>query len=243
MTKTGQLYGVGLGPGDPDLITLKALKAIETSHIIAYHQAPGKISNALTIAQQFLRPDHRLLPLIYPLTTENVTRDTYDFALNNFYQNMTEKLAALLDAGNKISVLVAGDPLLYSSFMYIYDRLGTDYDTTIIPGVTSIAGAAAALKLPLCYRDQNLTILSAVQEEDTLKNQLLQGDAFAIIKLGRNFSKIRRLLQQTNLAGRAHYIERATMERQKIVPLDAVNDDEVPYFSMILVGGKCEGQS
>jgi len=240
MVKPGTLYGVGLGPGDPELITLKALRVIEACDVIAYHQARGKPSNALNIVKQYLRPHQQHLPLVYPLTTEKVSPADYDAALAHFYRTIAAQIAALLDDGKKVSVITAGDPLLYSSFMHIHDRLGSRYETSIIPGVTSISGAAAALKQPLCYHNQNFGILSALEGEKTLTQKMLQADAFAIIKLGCHFAKIRRILYETGLAARAHYIERATMPKQKIIPLDAVKSEDVPYFSIIIVAGKRE---
>jgi len=242
MVKSGILYGVGLGPGDPELITLKALRVIESCDVIAYHQARGKPSNALNIVKQYLRPHQQHLPLIYPLTTENVSAQEYEKALAHFYRTIAAQIACLLDDGKRVSVMTAGDPMLYSSFMHIYDRLHNRYETIIIPGVTSISGAAAALGCPLCYHNQNFTILSALEDEATLTQKMLQADAFAIIKLGRNFAKIRRILHEIGLAKRAHYIERATMLRQKIIALDDVKSEEAPYFSMIIVAGKREGQ-
>lgn len=239
MAKLGKLYGVGVGPGDPELITLKGLKAIKAADIIVYHQAAGKKSNALSIAECWLEDRQIHLPLIYPVTTETLADgEDYETLLGHFYNEITANIAQHLDSGKTITVLAEGDPLFYSSFMYIYDRLADIYETQIIPGITSISGAASALGVPLCYRNQSFSVLSGVLSKEALKARLSSGDAFAIMKLGRNLDKVRDALDETGLHSHALYIERATMATERTMPLSEVSSEHSPYFSLILVPGE-----
>lgn len=237
--KKGKIYGVGVGPGDPELITIKGLKAIESADIIAFHQAANKKSNALTIAECWIKDSQSLLPLIYPITTQTPPdKLSYDDILSKFYDDITLELASHLEQGKTITVLAEGDPLFYSSFMYIHDRLADRFHTTIIPGVTSISGASAALATPLCYRNETFTVLSAVLDEATLKQKLAEKSAFAIMKLGRNIDKIINILKELQLFDKALYIERASMKDEKICSLSEVDSSCTPYFSLILIPGK-----
>lgn len=238
MHNRGKLYGIGVGPGDPELITVKALKALEGADIIAFHQAKGKKSNALTIAECWLKDHQQRLPLIYPVTTEILQPDEdYECILADFYKKITQELRQYLDAGKTVAVLAEGDPFFYSSFMYIYDRMSNHYDTEVIPGITSISGAAAALGAPLCYRNQTFTVLSGVLDQAALEKRLAMGEAFAIMKLGRNLDKVRAAIRRAGLLDRALYIERATMARQHIMPLYEATAESSPYFSLVVIPG------
>lgn len=238
-TTTAKLIGVGVGPGDPELITVKGMKAIQSADVVVYHETEKHNSNALNIARCFINKNAVLQPLTYPVTTETNSRsDGYKEALNRFYNNAQQLIESFLKNGNTVVVLAEGDPLFYSSFMYIYDRLGKNYPTEIIPGISSIFGAAAVLQTPLCYRNQSFTVLSGVLDKQLLIEKLKNGDAFAILKVGRNLDKIRDALEVCGLSERALYIERATMEEQKIIPLKNVDGQQSPYFSLILIPGK-----
>lgn len=235
----GKIYGVGVGPGDPELITIKGLKAIEEADIIAFHQARDKKSNAFKIAECWIKQHQILLPLIYPITTEILPKYlNYDDILSQFYQDIIKKLETHLIQGKTIAVLAEGDPLFYSSFMYIHDRLAAKFKTIIIPGITSISGASAALAAPLCYRNETFSVLSAVLSENELQEKLSQKGAFAIMKLGRNIDKVIKVLKQTQLFDKALYIERATMADEKIISLSQVDSKNSPYFSLILIPGQ-----
>jgi len=238
MAKKGKLYGVGLGPGDPELLTLKGLKAIEGADVIAYHQTKDRQSRALQMARAFMRDDQVKLPLVYPLTRELPPRTpAYQTAMAEFYDQITGKMAIYLNQGCQVSVIVAGDPLLYSSFLPIYQRLGKQYEIEIIPGIISATAAAARAGLPLCQGNENFTIISALLPEDELLEQLRLNATFAILKLSpRNFAKVRQCLYACGKAEQAVYIEAATLPNEKILALDEVETDNVPYFSLILVG-------
>lgn len=236
--KTVQLYGVGVGPGDPELITVKGMKAIQSADVIAYHETKKRNSNALKIAKQWIPDNAELAPITYPITTEKDSfSDGYNNILNDFYNQTAEYISSFLKVGKRVVVLAEGDPLFFSSFMYIYDKLGKDYATEIIPGISSIFASAAIFQTPICYRNQTLTVLSGVSSESELTRKLADGDAFAIMKLGRNLGKVRKILKNLGMVERALYIERATMENQKIVSLPEVDEDSSPYFSLILIPG------
>lgn len=238
MKPTGKLFGIGVGPGDPELITLKGLKMLEAADVIAFHQAKGKKSNALVIAECWLNASQQLLPMIYPVTTETLPpSEDYELLLAGFYEKTEQMLRQHLDAGRTVAVLAEGDPLFYSSFMYIYNRLADSYETTVIPGVTSVSAAAAVLGVPLCYRNQIFTVLSGTLDKKTLESSLRTGQAFAILKVGRNLDKIYEAIRAAGLLERALYIERATMADQQIKPLCEAKAANSPYFSLILIPG------
>ncbi|CAN7282079.1 precorrin-2 C(20)-methyltransferase [Brucella sp. NBRC 12952] len=238
MALKGKLYGLGVGPGDPELITLKALRLLKSAPVVAYHAAKGKKGNALTIVETYLSSEQTLVPLIYPVTTEKLPAHMdYEQIVSDFYAEITTTIACHLDAGRDVAVIAEGDPFFYGSFMYIHDRLAEKYETEVVPGVCSVLGAAAVLGAPLVYRNQTLSILSGVMSAEELKTRLAATEAAAIMKLGKNLDKVRGVLTELGLMDRALYIERATMQNQRIAPLTEVSGSDCPYFSIILVPG------
>lgn len=235
----GRLYGLGVGPGDPELITLKALRLLQATPVVAYHAAKGKKGNALTIVERYLNEKQLLVPLIYPVTTEILPAHmNYETIVSDFYGEITGLLREYLDAGTDVAVIAEGDPFFYGSFMYIHDRLAGEYETEVVPGVCSILGGAAVLGAPLVYRNQTLTVLSGVLPADDLRARLATTEAAAIMKLGKNLAKVRDVIRELGLMDRALYVERATMDAQRIVPLIDVDPEASPYFSLILVPGE-----
>jgi precorrin-2/cobalt-factor-2 C20-methyltransferase len=238
MDKIGRLFGLGVGPGDPELLTVKALRILRAAPVVAYLSAKAKKSNALSIVESYLDPRQTMMPLIYPVTTEKLEPPhCYETIIADFYDEAANEIARHLDAGTDVAVLCEGDPFFYGSFMYLHDRLSRRYPTDVVPGVCSIVASSAALAAPLVYRNQTLTVLSGVSPEEDLEARLAQADAAAIMKLGSNFEKVRRVLVKLGLADRALYVERATMAAQRIVPFAEIDPATVPYFSMILVPG------
>lgn len=236
--RTGRLWGVGVGPGDPELITVKALRVVRAADVVAYHEARPGSSNARAIVAGELSARQVELPLTYPVTTGTTTHEGgYEAALREFYDRSAERIAAHLDAGRDVAVLCEGDPFFYGSYMYLHDRLSHRYPTEVIAGVCSVTAGAARLGVPLVRRDAELTILPATLPETVLAERLGGGGAYAIMKLGRNFTKVRAALHRAGVAGRARYIERATMAEERIVALDGVDPAAVPYFGLILVPG------
>ncbi len=235
----GCLYGLGVGPGDPELLTLKALRRLKAAPVVAYFVARGKKGNAFGIVEAHLEAHQTRLPLVYPVTTEALAPPLcYERVIADFYDTAALAVAGHLDAGRDVAVICEGDPFFYGSYMYLHDRLARRYDTEVVPGVCSMLGSAAVLGAPLVYRNQSLSVLSGVLPEEELEHRLAQAEAAVVMKLGRNFAKVRRVLDRLGLAGRALYVERATMTNQRIVELDRVDPMASPYFSMIVIPGE-----
>lgn len=239
MSAPGRLYGVGVGPGDPELLTLKALRLLQAAPVVAYFVAKGKKGNAFGIVEGHLLAAQQRLPLVYPVTTEVLPAPLcYETVIAGFYDEAAAAVAVHLDAGRDVAVICEGDPLFYGSYMYLHDRLASRYDTEVVPGVCAMLGGAAVLGAPLVYRNQSLSVLSGVLPEDILRQRLADADAAVIMKLGRHFAKVKRVLETLGLAQRALYVERATMAAQRIVPLDEVDPLASPYFSLLIVPGQ-----
>jgi precorrin-2/cobalt-factor-2 C20-methyltransferase len=239
VVRPGRLLGLGVGPGDPELITVKALRLLREAPVVAYLVAKGKKGNAYSIVEAHFREEQTILPLVYPVTTEHLPPPlSYEAIIAEFYDEAARTLAVHLDDGRDVAVICEGDPFFYGSFMYLHDRLAGRYPTEVVPGVCSVVACAAALGAPLTYRNQSLVVLSGVLPEEELAARLAETDAAAVMKLGRNFEKVRRVLERLGLAERALYIERATMADQRSLPLAEVTPESSPYFSMILVPGQ-----
>ncbi|WP_067179630.1 precorrin-2 C(20)-methyltransferase [Microtetraspora niveoalba] len=232
----GRLYGVGLGPGDPELVTVKAARLLGAADVIAYHSARHGRSIARSVALPYLRGDQIEEALIYPVTTETTDHPGgYQGALDDFYVECAARLAAHLDAGRDVVVLCEGDPLFYGSYMHMHKRLAHRYATEVVPGVTSVSGAAAVLGRPLVERDETLTVLPGTLPAGVLAERLAAADSAAVLKLGRTFEKVRTALAEAGRLDDAWYVERATTEKQRVEPLADVDPATVPYFSLALL--------
>lgn len=227
-TASGTLYGLGIGPGDPDLITLKALKILQSVPVVAYPAPDTGPSLARSIAAPHI-PDG-LTEII--IRTPMVPGDDPNHKIYDHYAaEISQKLAEGLD----VAVLCEGDPFFYGSFMYLFGRLSADFKTVVVPGVTSVSASAAAAGLPLVSRKDMMTILPGPLDDQALEERLAQGGTFVIMKVGRHLKKIKETLARLSLLDRACYIERVTTDNQKISPLAALDAETAPYFSMILV--------
>lgn len=236
---SGRLYGLGVGPGDPELITVKALRLLKAAPVVAYFVAKGKKGNAFGIIEAHLGDAQTRLPLVYPVTTEALEPPLcYETIISAFYDESALAIADHLEAGRDVAVICEGDPFFYGSYMYLHDRLAARFHAHVVPGVCSMLGGVAVLGAPLVYRNQSLAVLSGVLPEDELRRRLEAADAAVVMKLGRNFEKVRRVLVELGLAERALYVERATMANQRIVPLDEVDPMASPYFSLLVVPGE-----
>ena len=221
------LYGVGVGTGNPELITLKALRILQSVPVIAYPASEEGNSFARSIVAEFLQGDRIEVPIVLPFKLEKSAQPFYDKA--------AEQLAEHLNNGKDVAVLCEGDPFFYGSFMYIFNRLSPKYATEIIPGISSVMASAATIGVPLTYRNDVFMVLSGILSGEVLREKLQVADAAVIIKLGRNFSKVKQVLQELGLVERAKYIENATMENQSILSVDEVEAKTVPYFSLIVI--------
>jgi precorrin-2 C20-methyltransferase / precorrin-3B C17-methyltransferase len=232
----GKLYGVGVGPGDPELITVKAVRLIESADVVAYHAARHGRSNARAIAATHLRDEQIEEALIYPVTTETTDHPGgYQGAIDDFYAESAARLAAHLDAGRDVVVLAEGDPFFYGSYMHMHKRLADRYETVVVPGVTSVSAASAALGRPLMERDEVLTILPGTLPAGELAAHLASTESAAIMKLGRTFPNVRDALERAGRLGDAWYVERATTTGERTARLADVDASSVPYFSLALL--------
>ena len=236
--RIGRLYGVGIGPGDPELLTVKATRVIAESPVVAFFAKAGRRGNARGIVDRWLKPSHVELPLYYPMTTESHFDDPpYREALAKFYAESAAAITAHLEAGRDVALLSEGDPLFYGSFMHLFVRLRERFAVTIVPGVSSICGAWGAAETAMTWGDDSLVVLPATLPLDELTRRLALADAAVIMKIGRNFPRARQALAKAGMAERAIYVERATMEGERVMPLRDKSDEAAPYFSMILVPG------
>lgn len=234
--RSGRLYGVGVGPGDPELITLKARRAIEEADVIAYAVKRGNAGVARQTAEPYLCERHVQLPLIYPVTVERTDHlGGYEGALREFYDVSAQLLAQHLDAGRDVAVLCEGDPFFYGSYMYLHERLAERYRTEVIPGVTSFSAAAAAAGTPLAKRDDVLTVIPGTLGCEALAARLRDADAAVVLKLGRTFEHVRTAARRAGVQARALYVERASSTRERLAPLETVRSERVPYMSLLLV--------
>lgn len=225
---TGTLFGLGIGPGDPELITVKALRLLRAAPVLAYPAPETGESLARAIAADLLPGGQIEVAIRMPMVSAR-------FPAQEVYDRAAVELGDHLAAGRDVAALCEGDPFFYGSFMYLFARMAENYPVEVVPGVSSLTGCAAALGAPLAARNDVLTVVPAPLAEAVLKARLAAGDATAIIKVGRHFEKVRRVLEELGLSEQARYIEHATMASQRILPLDSVAPESVPYFSMILL--------
>lgn len=234
----GRFYGVGVGPGDPELMTLKAARLIEAADVIAYHAGRGKESNARRIAAGLFGSGVVEEQLTYPVTTGSTDHPGgYTGVMAEFYEESAARLAAHLDAGRTVVLLSEGDPLFYGSYMYMHDRLAADYETEVVPGVPAFLAATAAAASPLVRQTDVLTVLPGTLPEAELARRLADTDAAVIMKLGRTFPAVRRALHAAGRLDDALYVERASMPQERWLPVAEVDEASVPYFSLIVVTG------
>lgn len=239
MAVQGKLWGVGIGPGDSELVTVKAARIIGDADVVAYHCARHGRSIARSVAEPYLRSGQVEEKLMYPVTTETTDHPGgYRGALDDFYTEAAEVLAQHLSAGRSVALLAEGDPLFYSSYMHMHKRLASRFETEIIPGVTSVSASAAATGLPLVEADETLTVLPGTLPKDELVRRLEDSDAVAIMKLGRTFPDVVAALEESGRINHAWYVERASTGAQKVLPIPDVDITSVPYFSMVVIPGR-----
>ncbi|MFC9659186.1 precorrin-3B C(17)-methyltransferase [Nocardia sp. NPDC127606] len=235
---TGKLWGIGLGPGDPELVTVKAARLIAEADVVAFHSAKHGRSISRAIAEPYLRAGQIEEHLVYPVTVETTDHPGgYQGAIDEFYEQAAARLATHLAAGRTVALLAAGDPLFYSSYMHMHRRLADRFDAEIVPGITSVSAASAALGTPLVEGEQVLTVLPGTMPVEELTERLRETDAAAIMKLGRTFPGVRRALADSGRLNDAYYVERASSTRQRVLAAADVDEADVPYFSITLVPG------
>jgi precorrin-2/cobalt-factor-2 C20-methyltransferase len=225
---SGKLYGVGVGPGDPELMTVKAWRLVSTAKVIAYLTANGTESTARSIAAPFLPDDVTEITIDMPMRVE---REPAQAA----YDEGSARIAEHLGRGEDVVMLCEGDPFFYGSFMYVFERLSQRFETVVVPGVTSVTACAVQLGQPLCERDDVLKVLPATLPVDRLREELLTCQSAAIIKVGRHFGKVKQVLSALDLITRATAVSKATHEDQTIRKVEDIAEDTLPYFTTIIV--------
>ncbi len=225
---TGRIYGLGVGPGDPELITVKALRLLRRAPVVAYPAPEDGPSFARAIVARWLVPVQIEIAIRVPMESAR-------FPAQAVYDRAAEDIAGHVAAGRDVAVLCQGDPFFYGSFMYLFGRLAARFPVEVVPGVASLAACAAAAHWPLAARNDALIVLPASLSDDELTRRLAAGEAAAIIKLGRHFVRVRDVLVRLGLVANARYVERASLASERVLALDAVDPADVPYFSMILL--------
>lgn len=223
----GKLYGVGLGPGDPGLITLKAARLIGAAQVVAYPALAGAESFARSIAAGLIAEGAHEIVIDVPMVVERGPAQAA-------YDKGADRIAEALEEGLDVVVLCEGDPFFYGSFMYLFARLSARFDVEVVPGVTSVSAASARAGLPLVARNERLTILPGPLPEDELRARIDRAESVAIMKVGRHLPKVRSVIAGLGLEAEAVYVERVGLPEERVCPL-AEAPDVAPYFSMILL--------
>jgi precorrin-2/cobalt-factor-2 C20-methyltransferase len=236
---TGTVYGVGLGPGNPDLMSVKADRLIRSARHVAFFRKAGRAGQARSIVGGMLSPDVVEFPMEYPVTTEIALDDPgYNGALAPFYAGCVAHLIRLVQAGEDVVVLCEGDPFFYGSFMHLHSRLQGVVPVEVLPATTGMSGAWTATGAPITWGDDVLTVLMATLPEAELVRRIADTDALVVMKIGRNMDKVRRALAAAGKLEAAWLVEYATMPKQRVARLVDVAAGETPYFAIVLVHGQ-----
>jgi precorrin-2/cobalt-factor-2 C20-methyltransferase len=236
--KFGTLFGVGLGPGDPELITLKAARVLSRAPVVAHFRKAGRSGHARTIATAHIRVDAIEAAFEYPVTTEiDFRADGYVSAIRDFYEHSAASIVSHLEDGRDVALLCEGDPFFYGSFLHMYDRIKPKHAVLVIPGITGMSGCWTAAQSPMTYGDDVMTVLPGTLEKDALAKHLKVSDAAVIMKVGHNIGKIKQALHDAGRFDDAIYVERGTMPGERVVRLSEIGECAVPYFSIVLLPG------
>ncbi|HEX3208758.1 MAG TPA: precorrin-2 C(20)-methyltransferase [Geminicoccaceae bacterium] len=230
---TGRLLGIGVGPGDPELMTLKAIRYLREAPVVAYVSANGRPSIARQIAATHLLGGQREINLALPMQRLPQLAEAA-------YNEGASRIGAELEQGRDVAVLCEGDPLFYGSFAQLLVRL-TAYAAEIVPGVVSFTAAAAAARQPLVAGSESFVVVPATAPLPQLRARLGHREAAAILKVGRHVDKVRQVLSELGLLERAIYVERASAGRERVLRLTDFDDDEAPYFALVLLPRSASG--
>ena len=235
----GTVYGLGLGPGDPDLMTVRADRLLRKAEHVAYFRKAGRKGQARQIVDRMIPEGAVEYPMEYPVTTEiPFTDPAYNQMLAAFYEDCTAHLRDLANGGRDVVVLCEGDPFFYGSFMHLYTRLKDDVPVEVVPAITGMSGAWTATGTPITWGDDVLTVLMGTLPEAELATRMAQTDALVVMKIGRNIDKVRRALLQAGRYDQAWLVEYASMPGQTVTRLAEASDKVTPYFSIIVVHGQ-----
>lgn len=235
----GTIWGVGLGPGDPDLMSVRADRLVRGGRHIAYFRKAGRAGRARAIVEGMLHRDAVEMPMEYPVTTEIALTDpAYNACLSAFYEDVSGKLRVLAQQGEDVVVLCEGDPFFYGSFMHLYTRLKKDVAVKVVPAITGMSAAWTATGVPVTWGDDVMTVLLGTMQEAELARRMGDADAIVVMKVGRNLSKIRAALARAGKLERAWLVECASMADERVVRLADASGQTVPYFSIVIVHGQ-----
>jgi precorrin-2/cobalt-factor-2 C20-methyltransferase len=239
MTQTGTIHGVGLGPGDPDLMSVRAHRLLTGAKHVAFFRKAGRKGQARQIVDGILPDGVIEFPMEYPVTTEIPLSDPrYNEMLSAFYEDVTQHLITLAQGGEDVVVLCEGDPFFYGSFMHLYARLRDVVPVQVVPAITGMSGAWTATEAPITWGDDVLTVLMGTLPQDTLSDYIARTDALVIMKIGTNFDKVIAALKSGGRFEDAWIVQYATMANQTVTKLSEMTDDVTPYFSIIVVHGQ-----
>ena len=234
----GKVFGVGLGPGDPELMSVRADRLLRNAKHVAYFRKAGRTGQARRILNGMLRADVTEIAMEYPVTTEvPLTDPRYNDILSAFYQDCVARLKAILDAGEDVVIVSEGDPFFYGSFMHLHARLTDRYQVEVVPAITGMSAAWSATCAPITWGDDVLSVLMATLPEDILVEHMRRADALVIMKIGRNIDTVRRALRRADRFDAAWLVEYAAMPQQNVQKLSEASDRVTPYFSIIVVHG------
>ncbi len=235
----GKIYGVGLGPGDPDLMSVRADRLLRNARHVAFFRKPGRSGQARQIVNGMIPEGAVEFPMEYPITTEIPLNDPrYNELLATFYEDCADHLKALSEKGEDVVVLCEGDPFFYGSFMHLYTRLRDIAPVEVVPAITGMSGAWTATGDPITWGDDILTVLAATLPEEVLAERMAKTDALVVMKIGRNIDKVKRALKTAGMYDRAWIVEYAQMPNQRVCKLSENCEGITPYFSIILVHGQ-----
>lgn len=239
MKKMGKIYGVGVGPGAVDLLSVRADKLVREAKYIAFFRKAGRAGHARQIASTLLSKDVTELAMDYPITTEIPLSDQrYSEVLSEFYKKYSNKIISLSQTGIDLVILCEGDPFFYGSFMHIYSRVKDKCPVEVVPAITGMSAAWTATDIPITWGDDILTVLMGTLDKTTLENQLQDTNAAIIMKIGRNLPKIKKALERTGRFYDAFIVEYAAMDKQTVQRLSDYNTENAPYFSIIILHGQ-----
>ncbi len=236
---SGVIYGVGLGPGDPDLMSVKADRLLRNAKHVAFFRKAGRAGRARKIVEGMLHADVVEFAMEYPVTTEIPLSDPrYNEVLSGFYAEVTAHLCRLASNGEEVVVLCEGDPFFYGSFMHLYERLKDTCDVQVVPAITGMSAAWTATGAPITWGDDVLSVVMGTLAEDALADAMERADALVVMKIGRNLANVRRALEAAGKSDRAVLVQYAAMEGEAVCPLAEFDGEVLPYFSIIVVHGK-----
>ena len=239
MKKMGKIYGVGVGPGAVDLLSVRADKLVREAKYIAFFRKAGRAGHARQIASTLLSKEVIELAMEYPITTEIPLSDQrYSEVLSEFYKKYSNKIISLSQTGIDLVILCEGDPFFYGSFMHIYSRVKDKCPVEVVPAITGMSAAWTATDIPITWGDDILTVLMGTLDKTTLENQLQDTNAAIIMKIGRNLPKIKKALERTGRFYDAFIVEYAAMDKQTVQRLSDYNTENAPYFSIIILHGQ-----